>query len=373
LWLINNDAFFVCPAQVKVALQRYILAVLYFTTDGDNWVRCNRFSTSCRSIQTFQSFEPYLSSQSECEWFGTECVNGSVTKVQLGGNNFFVGADGNFPTELFSLPKVQFIIFDGSEDDNESRRIRGSIPAAIENASNLKWLDLDRNEIAGPIPEEIFSLGSLELLDLDNNQITGLISDNFRLLPNLAFVTLGNNDFSPQSMPLVFTELLNLRSIGLQRIGLTGEIPAEYGNLDIVALDVSFNNLRGTIDPFGSYNNLLTLAVNNNEFEGFIPQSIWNNENMRVFNVEFNSFEGEIAASVGKMTMLRTLKLAGNKFSGIIPPALGDLKGLKTLTLQGNNFDIGSEVPASLCDIEGIQITIDADIICPEDCCIIVA
>jgi hypothetical protein len=84
LWLLDDDEFFVCPTQERAVLQRYILAVLYFSTDGDEWDRCNRGSESCRSIQTLRNFEPYLSSRSVCEWFGTVCVDGSVTKVQLG-------------------------------------------------------------------------------------------------------------------------------------------------------------------------------------------------------------------------------------------------------------------------------------------------
>jgi hypothetical protein len=31
LWLLDDDEFFVCPTQESVVLQRYILAVLYFT------------------------------------------------------------------------------------------------------------------------------------------------------------------------------------------------------------------------------------------------------------------------------------------------------------------------------------------------------
>lgn len=34
-WLINEDDFFVCPDDPK-ALQRYILAVFYYSTDGDS-------------------------------------------------------------------------------------------------------------------------------------------------------------------------------------------------------------------------------------------------------------------------------------------------------------------------------------------------
>jgi hypothetical protein len=41
----------------------------------------------------------------------------------------------------------------------------------------------------------------------------------------------------------------------------------------------SFQDIELTSCPF--FFRSVALAVNNNEFEGFIPQSIWNNENMR--------------------------------------------------------------------------------------------
>jgi hypothetical protein len=51
------------------------------------------------------------------------------------------------------------------------------------------------------------------------------------------------------------------------------------------------------------------------------------------------------------------------------------LSNLTVLTLEGNNFgqgtDVAPSVPASLCEIPGIEITISADILCPGNCCIL--
>ncbi len=68
------------------------------------------------------------------------------------------------------------------------------------------------------------------------------------------------------------------------------------------------------------------------------------------------------------------MKLAGNNFTGGIPAAIADLAfieipKLRTITLENNKFDKDTVVPAALCNIPGIQITIDKDILCPGGCC----
>ncbi len=129
----------------------------------------------------------------------------------LGGEDFFVGVNGELPTELFSLPNIKFIIFDGSEDRTDTRRISGKIPAAIGNAKGLKRLDLDRNNLTGEIPDELYDITTLELVDLDNNLLTGTISPKFANLKNLFFLTIGNNEFKGQAFP---TEIAGLDNLG---------------------------------------------------------------------------------------------------------------------------------------------------------------
>lgn len=96
-WLIQTDPYFVCPDDPK-ALQRYILAVFYFSTDGDNWNECSRpesydsmsideandncsvRTTPIAGGQLNPSFLPttegtfaWLTPVYECEWAGITC------------------------------------------------------------------------------------------------------------------------------------------------------------------------------------------------------------------------------------------------------------------------------------------------------------
>ena len=85
-WLISEgpDSLYVCPDDVEFVLQRYILGVVYFALDGDNWDRCGRVNSNCQSITDGITYEPYLSKADVCDWFGITCIGGSVTRVVLG-------------------------------------------------------------------------------------------------------------------------------------------------------------------------------------------------------------------------------------------------------------------------------------------------
>lgn len=97
-WLIQTDPYFVCPDDPK-ALQRYILAVFYFATDGDNWDECsapvdftnpnaiNAANRNCNVLTTpipggvlnpaflptTEGTSAWLTPVYECEWAGITC------------------------------------------------------------------------------------------------------------------------------------------------------------------------------------------------------------------------------------------------------------------------------------------------------------
>lgn len=58
--------------------QRYILAVLYFSLDGDNWKQCYREDIVCKDNKV-----PYLSPEHECEWYGNNCINEDEIITQI--------------------------------------------------------------------------------------------------------------------------------------------------------------------------------------------------------------------------------------------------------------------------------------------------
>jgi hypothetical protein len=64
-------------------VQRYVLAVLYYSTGGDNWDVCSASeSATCNEGRS----APYLSGENVCSWYNTECdsVDGNLIEINLG-------------------------------------------------------------------------------------------------------------------------------------------------------------------------------------------------------------------------------------------------------------------------------------------------
>jgi hypothetical protein len=82
-WLVNNDQAQVCPAAELDVKQRYVGAVLYFSTLGDNWLICN--SANSPTVNPCPVQERYLSLEDVCSWFGSECDSvGELIRLSIG-------------------------------------------------------------------------------------------------------------------------------------------------------------------------------------------------------------------------------------------------------------------------------------------------
>ena len=87
-WIINVD-----KRQVSVTdnllEQRYVLALIYFATDGDNWKDCSYDSRYIECTYTDVFYKTnftesrYLSEAHECEWFQTYCSKDNVVRELL--------------------------------------------------------------------------------------------------------------------------------------------------------------------------------------------------------------------------------------------------------------------------------------------------
>jgi hypothetical protein len=85
-WIIAQDGFDVCPDYPKL-VQRWTLAVMYFSTNGNAWFQCSArpgATDACGSESPFEGKQRFLSSGSECEWAGITCIDGCVTEVVYG-------------------------------------------------------------------------------------------------------------------------------------------------------------------------------------------------------------------------------------------------------------------------------------------------
>lgn len=84
-WLINQDEYLICPDDPKV-VQRFALAVIYFATNGDNWLQCSATGLDpCGFEDPFVGDSRFLSAENECDWAGISCDPLScVNEIEFG-------------------------------------------------------------------------------------------------------------------------------------------------------------------------------------------------------------------------------------------------------------------------------------------------
>lgn len=113
LWWMTNDTFHrnltldddTVASSAQRLRQRYILALLYLTTNGDFW----------------ENTDKWLSVEDECDWHGLDCLNQEMFDVDLSRNN-----------------------------------LTGTIPSELGLLSSIRILELNHNSVSGTIPENLF-------------------------------------------------------------------------------------------------------------------------------------------------------------------------------------------------------------------------
>ncbi|KAM0856590.1 hypothetical protein ACQ4PT_048992 [Festuca glaucescens] len=138
--------------------------------------------------------------------------------------------------------------------------------------------------------------------------------------------------------------LSRLQHLDLSHNSLSGGLPLELvSSSSITILDVSFNQLNGTLDELPSSTParpLQVLNISSNLLTGPFPSTTWKAmENLVALNTSNNSFTGQIPTQLCNTSpSVTVLDLCFNKFSGSIPPGLGNCSRLRELRAGYNNL-----------------------------------
>ena len=78
--------------QSTLNVQRYILALIYLSNGGDDWINNDKWMTKAH----------------ECEWYGVQCnvYEGMVDMLDLSSNNL----KGFLPSELGELRGLEYLV-----------------------------------------------------------------------------------------------------------------------------------------------------------------------------------------------------------------------------------------------------------------------
>jgi len=211
-------------------LQRYVAALFYFSTGGDDWIKS----------------ENYLNNEHECQWTGIICNKQyEIVALDFGSNNLV----GTLVEELQHLPRLRSINVHGNHlsgtfpnvytklsdlininIDNNS--ISGNLPYTIGNLQNLRFFDIDNNEFTGRLPGSLFTINSLEVLDIDHNMFSGKLTPAFGNLVNMKVLQMHNNNFSG-NIPLAMRKMTSLNEWDLFGNNIRGKMPSGVCKLKI--------------------------------------------------------------------------------------------------------------------------------------------
>jgi Leucine-rich repeat (LRR) protein len=271
--------------------EKEALKALYDSTEGSKWRNKKGwdFSTPVTSWNIGK----------ETGWFGIVVTNGQVTSLDLSSNNL----NGSIPPEIGKLKYLQQLSL-------SVNNLSGSIPDEIGQLINVWTLGLNTNKLEGEIPPGFYNLKSLANLWIHNNKLSGSLSADIKKLSNLVKI------YSTQNQ-------------------LSGEIPPEIGELPrLIYLDLTYNQLSGSIPAaIGKLTALTSLYLTNNKLTGTIPPEIGLLKSAKWIYLDYNQLNGNIPVEIGQLN-LNYFYLNNNLFEGTLP----NLQVSYSLDIRSNKF-----------------------------------
>lgn len=349
-------------------LQRYALNTLYFSTDGENWV-FNDLWTSASNPCGIKSENNDI----EGAWFGILCDSDLkvVEKVSLDNN----GLRGGLPSDIRGLSSLKRL-------EISNNQLSGSLAETIGELTDMSVLDIGTNFFTGSIPQSIGNMKSLLLLDVSSNFLSGTLAVDIGQLTTLLSLSAESN-FLMGSLTSELFSITPLISLDIGSNQFTGTFPSEIGQLsNAVSLSFSSNSLSGIIpdeirtlqklenfdassnfigaqlpDVFDELFYLKNFDMALNYLSGTIPETLlFNTTVLNTLNISGNilGLEDSLPEGLGRMTSLRSLDLSTNQFIGTIPESIGGMRNLIDLRLD-RNFLTG-QVPTSVNQLSNMKI-----------------
>nr|POF22032.1 lrr receptor-like serine/threonine-protein kinase gso2 [Quercus suber] len=278
----------------------------------------------------------------------------SLSKLQvldLSDNNF----NARILESLAAFPSLKILNIGGNN-------LEGSYTTKELGAlNNLEQLYLDSSSIDNSFLHKVGVMNSLKVLSVRNCNLNGsLPAQGWCELRKLQEIDLSYNNFEgilPSCMlPTWLGNMSSLRELVMAKNQLEGPIPVEWCKIVVLLfLDLSENNLSGSIPSCLNSSNLMSVYLNKNWLSGPIPCAFKNSSNLVTLNLRGNLLIGNIPDWIGNLSSLSILLLRENHLEGRIPNQLCLLQNLNLLDLSYNKFS--GTIPHCLSNITFVAST----------------
>ena len=244
-WIIDLDPLYICPLDPGL-IQRYVMAVFYYSTGGGSWSQCSAppefdkpevidsANMECNITAADGKSNAWLTPNSVCDWGGVGC-NGdeeSVNRIDFGKKQQPKKDDRNIVLET-----LRFTNFCASPLNHFSRtelnRVAGTLPTEINRLQSLQFLLLERGALTGTIPRQIGDIRTLQEINLNFNRLSGSIPNSLYFLNNLEQLSLSDNNLVG-AIGTRIGRLLKLDLFQIQNNTITGKIPTQMGLLPLL-------------------------------------------------------------------------------------------------------------------------------------------
>lgn len=343
-WIADVDPRNVPMADTEEFRSRYVLAILYYSTQGDYWAH---------DIG-------WLKEASHCEWdamypgqsgqqvrVGVTC-SGSLTVTKLFLPS--MALKGSLPVELKYLESLEVLDFSHNDFGDE-------IPPELASLTKMKSFVIHNNHFTGTFPTWMTQWTELETIDFAGNNFRGSLPDIFGNFTKLSALNLEHNDFEGSIAPLKSATKLTLLFIGDN--GFTGTLTNDYlaSWYALHQLDMSDNRLSGSL-PNGMFQlkNLGVIDLHGNNFTGSLPLHTETNTELDFLALHHNALTGAITENIENLVNIEHIDLSHNLFTGDIPGrALATLPDLKYLFLAFNTELNPGPIPVQFASMDSLE------------------
>jgi hypothetical protein len=246
-WL-QDDPITLTPGRLtQTVLERYALAVLYYTTSGpSSWI------------------DYHLNSESACTWndksgvYGVYCSDVCIWNNETSEDAITCSSVGG---------TVDFLIL-------SRNNLVGTIPWEVVLLTNLIFIDFDINSLTGSIPTRINELTALDTFWAIKNGLTGPLPPTFS--PAALIIDLSENMLTGSIPESWWTTMTALEDVRLYVNMLTGTLSTSIGLLSNMTIFAVYDNLMTGSLPteLGQLGSLTAMSLNGNSFTGSLNDTV---------------------------------------------------------------------------------------------------